>query len=210
MKEYLTIAGEAEVTEIEKKSKFIGRAKPVNSVEEAEAYIAEISKKHWDATHNVYAYIVGINSENQKCSDDGEPSGSSGIPTLEAIKNLGLVNVVVVITRYFGGTLLGRGGLVRSYGSAARSCLNKAGIVRYVPFQRADLVVDYSLSGKIQNELIAAGVKIDEISYLADVTFTVDILPDQVEQIYQLAQEITADQFTWTLGDQVYQIVPGK
>lgn len=123
MNEYLTLAGEGQVTEIESKSKFIGQAKPVNSVEEAEIFIESVSKKYWDATHNVYAYVVGSNGEHQKCSDDGEPSGSSGLPTLEAIRKPGLVNVVVVVTRYFGGTLLGRGGLVRAYGSAARSSL---------------------------------------------------------------------------------------
>ena len=99
--EYLTIAKPSEVVQIERKSKFIGYAQPVSTVAEAEAFIAEICKKHWDATHNVYAYIIGINAEQQKCSDDGEPSGTAGLPVMEAIKAMHLVNVVVVVTRYW-------------------------------------------------------------------------------------------------------------
>ena len=118
---------------LKKKSKFIARVKPIDSVAQAEEYIMEISKKNWNATHNVYAYYVMDNQvEQQKCSDDGEPSGTSGLPTLEAIKSLDLVNVVVVVTRYFGGIMLGRGGLIRAYGSAARQGLLQAGIIRCV------------------------------------------------------------------------------
>ena len=107
------------------------------------------SARNTDATHNVYAYIVGINAEQQKCYDDGEPSGSSGLPTLEAIA-MNLTNVVVVVTRYFGGILLGRGGLIRAYGSAAAEALKSAGIVRCVPHHRIRLTVGYPLMGKVQ------------------------------------------------------------
>lgn len=204
LSDYLTVAKASEVVQIERKSKFIGRAKPVDSVEEAELFIAEISKEHWDATHNVYAYIIGPEGEHQKCSDDGEPSGTSGLPTLEAIKNLNLINVVVVVTRYFGGVLLGRGGLIRAYGGAAKAALEAAGILRCVVYQRVKVVVDYTLVGKVQNELINSGVLIHNTEYLADVTFTVDILPDQIEQIYQSLQNLSADNFKWDVGEQVY------
>lgn len=202
------MAKASEIVLIERKSKFIGRAKPVSTVEEAEEFIAEISKKHWDATHNVYAYVVGNQAEQQKCSDDGEPSGTSGLPTLEAIKSLDLVNVVVVTTRYFGGTLLGRGGLIRAYGGAAAEALRAAGIVRYVPHQRIKVTVDYTLMGKVQNELVNSGVIIHDTEYLAEVTFSVDVLPDQVDQIYRMLQEITADQFQWQPDVQVYHQIP--
>jgi uncharacterized YigZ family protein len=208
LSEYLTVAKASEIVLIERKSKFIGRAKPVSTVEEAEEFIAEISKKHWDATHNVYAYVVGNQAEQQKCSDDGEPSGTSGLPTLEAIKSLDLVNVVVVTTRYFGGTLLGRGGLIRAYGGAAAEALRAAGIVRYVPHQRIKVTVDYTLMGKVQNELVNSGVIIHDTEYLAEVTFSVDVLPDQVDQIYRMLQEITADQFQWQPDVQVYHQIP--
>jgi len=205
LKEYLTVARESEITEIEKKSKFIAQVKPVSSVMEAEEFIAEICKKHWNATHNVYAYYIMENQvEQQKCSDDGEPSGTSGLPTLEAIKALDLINVVVVVTRYFGGVLLGRGGLIRAYGSAARSGLLNAGIIRCVPYQRVKIVVDYSLMGKIQNELLNAGAKIHDTLYFTEVTFIADIIPDCLSQVYQLLQELTADQFEWELETQVY------
>ncbi|HHT37623.1 MAG TPA: YigZ family protein [Firmicutes bacterium] len=208
LSEYLTVAKASEIVLIERKSKFIGRAKPVSTVEEAEEFIAEISKKHWDATHNVYAYVVGNQAEQQKCSDDGEPSGTSGLPTLEAIKSLDMVNVVVVTTRYFGGTLLGRGGLIRAYGGAAAEALRAAGIVRYVPHQRIKVTVDYTLMGKVQNELVNSGVIIHDTEYLAEVTFSVDVLPDQVDQIYRMLQEITADQFQWQPDVQVYHQIP--
>ncbi len=205
LKEYLTIAREHEITEIEKKSKFIARVKPIDSVAQAEEYIMEISKKNWNATHNVYAYYVMDNQvEQQKCSDDGEPSGTSGLPTLEAIKSLDLVNVVVVVTRYFGGIMLGRGGLIRAYGSAARQGLLQAGIIRCVPHRRVEIQVDYGLLGKVQNELLTIGAKIHDTLYQTSVTFIADILPANLEQVYQLLQEITANEFEWKLGEQTY------
>lgn len=206
--EYLTIAKPSEVVQIERKSKFIGYAQPVSTVAEAEAFIAEICKKHWDATHNVYAYIIGINAEQQKCSDDGEPSGAAGLPVMEAIKAMHLVNVVVVVTRYFGGILLGRGGLIRAYGSAAKAALEAAVPVRYVPHQRVHIVVDYALAGKIQHELVRSEIIIHKTIYMADVTFTVDILPEKTEQVYRKIQELTADQFLWELDTQVYHSLP--
>lgn len=210
LSEYLTVAKASEIVLIERKSKFIGRAKPVSSVEEAEEFIAEISKTHWDATHNVYAYVVGTQAEQQKCSDDGEPSGSSGLPTLEAIKALDLVNVVVVTTRYFGGTLLGRGGLIRAYGSAAAQALRAAEVVRCVPHQRVKVTVDYTQMGKVQNELVNSGVIIHDTEYLAEVTFIVDMLPERVDQIYRMLQELTADQFQWQLDTELYHQLPVK
>lgn len=207
LKEYLTVGKESEITEIEKKSKFIAQVKSVTSVVQAQSFIDKVSKKHWNASHNVYAYIIGVDTTQQKCSDDGEPSGTAGMPVLEAIKVLNLVNVVVVVTRYFGGTLLGKGGLIRAYGSAARSGLKAAGINRRVLCQRVKLVVDYSMQGKIQNELLNAGIKIHDTIYLEDVTFIVDILSSKVDKIYKLIQEITADQFKWVLDKQVYHSI---
>ena len=140
--EYRTVAREAEITLIEKKSKFIARIKPVQTREEAEGFIEEVRKEHWSATHNVPAYIIGINQEIQKYSDDNEPSGTAGLPVLEVLKAHDLVNTAVVVTRYFGGTLLGRGGLVRAYGGAAREAVKEAGIVRMVPATKFGLTVD--------------------------------------------------------------------
>lgn len=155
--EYRTVAREAEITLIEKKSKFIARIKPVQTREEAEGFIEEVRKEHWSATHNVPAYIIGINQEIQKYSDDNEPSGTAGLPVLEVLKAHDLVNTAVVVTRYFGGTLLGRG-LSASLWGAAREAVKEAGIVRMVPATKVGITVDYVHSGRIQNELMTQGV----------------------------------------------------
>ncbi|MEE0775862.1 MAG: YigZ family protein, partial [Bacillota bacterium] len=115
MADKIILAKDAEVELIEKKSRFIGYCSIAHSEEEAQSFIESIKKKHWDATHNVYAYQIGKHSEIQRSTDDGEPSGTAGRPVLEVIKGEGLTDAVVVVTRYFGGTLLGTGGLVRAY-----------------------------------------------------------------------------------------------
>lgn len=208
--EYRTVAKAAEITMIERKSKFIGRIKPVSSSEEAEAFIDEVRKEHWDATHNVPAYIIGTNQEVQKYSDDNEPSGTAGLPMLEVLKAHEVVNAVVVVTRYFGGTLLGRGGLIRAYGGAAREALMKAGIVRMVPAREVAVTVDYVFSGKVQNELLNAGIIIADTEYLADVTFHLLLFEEQMKSTRQMIQEYTANEFTWTVGKQVYQAMPAE
>ncbi len=210
MVEYRTAAKKAEVTLFERKSKFIGRIKPVQNTAEAEAFIEKISKKHWDATHNVPAYIIGVNGEIQKYSDANEPSGTAGLPVLESLKQNSLVNVAVVVTRYFGGTLLGRGGLIRAYGRAAREAINKAGIVRMVPAKKIAVTVDYSHAGKIENELINRRIRLADTEYLADVTFHPILQAEEVGILRQLVQEYTANEFVWVEGDQVYLPVPLK
>ena len=132
MSELYTVAeyGSDEFTE--KKSKFIGYVKHVETEEEANQFIAEIKSKHWDAKHNVYAYILGENGSTQRSTDDGEPAGTAGRPVLEVIKGENLTNTAVVVTRYFGGVLLGTGGLVRAYGKAAKLAIENAEIVRPV------------------------------------------------------------------------------
>ncbi|HHW72871.1 MAG TPA: YigZ family protein [Firmicutes bacterium] len=206
--EYRTVAQEAEITLVEKKSKFIARIKPVESREEAEAFVEEVRKIHWSATHNVPAYIIGINQEVQKYSDDGEPSGTAGLPVLEVLKANEVVNAAIVVTRYFGGILLGRGGLVRAYGGAAREALTTAGIVRMVPAQEAAITVDYVHGGRVQNELLSRNVSLSGIEYLERITFRVLLMPGEREALRQLIQEITANAFTWQDGREVYRAIP--
>lgn len=206
--EYRTVAQEAEITLVEKKSKFIARIKPVESREEAEAFVEEVRKIHWSATHNVPAYIIGINQEVQKYSDDGEPSGTAGLPVLEVLKANEVVNAAIVVTRYFGGILLGRGGLVRAYGGAAREALTTAGIVRMVPAQEAAITVDYVHGGRVQNELLSRNVSLSGIEYLEHITFRVLLMPGEREALRQLIQEITANAFTWQDGREVYRAIP--
>jgi len=131
-KEYKTVLNHAVYEIDEKKSRFIASVKPVSTEDEAIRFINDLKSKYWDATHNVYAYTIGKNDEVQKFSDDGEPSGTAGKPVLETIKSKGIKNVLVVITRYFGGTLLGAGGLIRAYSESASLGLDKAGIIKVV------------------------------------------------------------------------------
>lgn len=206
--EYKTVAKEAELTLFERKSKFIGRIKPVGTVEEAEEFIEAIRKQHWDATHNVPAYILGTNQEVQKFSDDNEPSGTAGLPMLEMLKGYELTNVVVVVTRYFGGILLGRGGLIRAYGGTTRAALQEAGIVRMVPARAVAITVDYVHVGKIQNEILQAGIYIADTEYLEKVTFHVQLFAEEMEPIRQLLQELTANEFIWLEGEELYRAQP--
>lgn len=117
--EFLTVAKPSESLHVVKKSKFITNVVPVKDISEAEDHIEKYRKKYWDATHNVYAYVVGLNDEIQKFSDDGEPSGTAGKPVLEVAKFKKVKNVLIVVTRYFGGILLGAGGLIRAYSESA-------------------------------------------------------------------------------------------
>lgn len=148
MQEYKTVEKEASDFFIEKKSKFIGYAKPVKTQEDALEFISEIKSKHWDATHNVYAYVLRENNI-QRYSDDGEPSGTAGVPLLDVILKESLVDVCVVATRYFGGTLLGAGGLVRAYSHTSKIALDAAGIITMAQCSVMCAEVDYSFYDRL-------------------------------------------------------------
>lgn len=148
MQEYKTVEKEASDFFIEKKSKFIGYAKPVKTQEEAVEFISEIKSKHWDATHNVYAYVLRENNI-QRYSDDGEPSGTAGVPVLDVMLKEYLVDVCVVATRYFGGTLLGAGGLVRAYSHTSKIALEAAGIITMAQCSIMSAEVDYSFYDRL-------------------------------------------------------------
>lgn len=148
MQEYKTVEKEASDFFIEKKSKFIGYAKPVKTQEEAVEFISEIKSKHWDATHNVYAYVLCENNI-QRYSDDGEPSGTAGVPVLDVMLKESLVDVCVVATRYFGGTLLGAGGLVRAYSHTSKIALEAAEIITMAQCSVMSAEVDYSFYDRL-------------------------------------------------------------
>ncbi|MDD7331256.1 YigZ family protein [Eubacterium sp.] len=148
MQEYKTVEKEASDFFIEKKSKFIGYAKPVKTQEEAVEFISKIKSKHWDATHNVYAYVLRENNI-QRYSDDGEPSGTAGVPVLDVMLKESLVDVCVVATRYFGGTLLGAGGLVRAYSHTSKIALESAGIITMAQCSVMSAEVDYSFYDRL-------------------------------------------------------------
>ncbi len=140
--------GTAEI--VEKKSRFIAEVFPVSSEEEAMEYLEETRKKYWDARHHCWAYVTGRNPASERMSDDGEPAGTAGKPILEVIRGRGLTDVFVVVTRYFGGTLLGTGGLVRAYTSAAAEGLESSTLITKIRGFRQKITTDYTGLGKIQ------------------------------------------------------------
>lgn len=173
MQDILTIAEPVQAEIIEKKSRFIGYAAPVETEEEAQAFLQEIRTRHRDATHNCYAYQVGEHNQYQRSSDDGEPSGTAGRPILEVIKGSGLANVIVVVTRYFGGTLLGTGGLVRAYSATAAAALAAGEQVRLIPAAAWGLTVEYQQWQRVEGWLLAANYPMQDVRFTdkVDVRF---------------------------------------
>ena len=186
------------------KSSFIGYAKPIKTEEEAVEFINEIKKKHKDATHNVWAYTVGPTMNIQRYSDDGEPQGTAGIPTLEVIKKEDLRDVVVVVTRYFGGVKLGAGGLVRAYTKGAKVGLEAAKIIEKVMYKEVKIKVDYNQLGKVQNEIMNLGYFIKDTLYTDEVEIIVYAKLDDVEPLTTRMIDITSATANITLGEEFY------
>ena len=186
------------------KSTFIGYAKPIKTEEEAVAFVNEIKKKHKDATHNVWAYTIGKHMNIQRYSDDGEPQGTAGIPTLEVIKKEDLRDVVVVVTRYFGGIKLGAGGLVRAYTKGAKVGLEAAKIIEKVMYQELRVKIDYTQLGKVQNEIMNMGYFIKDTVYEDYVEIIVYSRINEVEDIISRMTEITSATAKLKLGEEFY------
>lgn len=153
----------------EKKSRFIAHIYSVNSEEEAEQYIYKIKKKYWDARHNCYAYIIGDKGQVQRFSDDGEPQGTAGKPILDIISTSGLVNCLIIVTRYFGGVLLGTGGLIRAYQAASKEGLLNSDIAMVSDGIAARIVTDYNAYGRLQYICSDTGVDITQADFSAEV-----------------------------------------
>lgn len=171
--------GQGEI--IEKKSRFIASLQPAASEEEAAAFIEAVKKKYWDAKHNCTAMVLGRNAEITRCSDDGEPSGTAGRPMLEVLTGEGLRDVVVVVTRYFGGTLLGTGGLVRAYSQAVKEGLKncETGVLR--EGRKVKLLMSYNDYGKVEHLCRTEGQELEEVIYREHVTVLMTI----PEQLYE-------------------------
>lgn len=168
--EYLTISETGKGEYEEKKSRFLGEAVHVETEEEAAAYVAGIRKQYYDARHHCYAWVMGEGAERKKSADDGEPSGTAGQPILKVIEGSGCTNVLVIVTRYFGGTLLGTGGLVRAYPQAARAALENAHTVRMCLCRKLAVTVEYGALDKLLYELRRDGIEMGETEYGAKVT----------------------------------------
>ncbi|WP_250277968.1 YigZ family protein [[Clostridium] colinum] len=180
--------GNAEI--IEKKSRFIANVLPISTEEEAINFISSIKKQYYDARHNCFAYIIGGDIPIMRFSDDGEPSGTAGKPILDVLLGEKIENAVVVITRYFGGTLLGTGGLVRAYGKATKEGILAAKIVEMDSYSQIFISVDYSLIGKIQYEIANKGHILIDTEYTDNVKFSVyvksDVADDFIKNIINL------------------------
>lgn len=187
--QYTTVRREAHVEFEEKRSLFIGHAIHVDSEEEALAFIKQIKKKYSDATHNCFAYLLkgGIVA---RYSDDGEPQGTAGVPMLEAIRKSGVSDVCVVATRYFGGILLGAGGLVRAYSHSAAIAIEGAEIVTYEPYAMFELKCGYSEYQKYSNLLSQMSAVIDETEFAADVTVRFAIRRDRASSLLEKINEV--------------------
>lgn len=177
-KPYKTIKNEMKIEYIVNKSRFIGYLFPVETEKEAEESLAKIKKKHYDATHNCHAFVLknGIT----RCSDDGEPSGTAGVPILEVIKANDLVNCLCVVTRYFGGIMLGAGGLVRAYSKSAANVIAEAEIFEYLPAKRIYFELEYSLFSQLE-PFLRENCEIDCIEYLEIVKITANIEESNIE-----------------------------
>lgn len=206
LQRYRTVRKEASQEVVIKRSRFIGYAKPVSSEEEAVAFIEEIKRLHRQATHNCSAYMVGERDQFQKASDDGEPSGTAGKPILEVIKNKGLKNVAVVVTRYFGGIMLGAGGLVRAYTDGAVAGIEAAEEIEYVLHQEVRITLDYTWYGKLENELRNKGTRLGTVDFTDQVSVVCLPEAEQAEKFVEWAIDFTQGKAQIELGEQSYYI----
>lgn len=200
---YKTVAEESQTLTIEKKSKFISSVMPVDNEEDAIAYLNSIRSKYPDATHNVYAYVIDENNIF-RYSDDGEPSGTAGMPVLDTIRKAGIVDVVVVITRYFGGTLLGTGGLVHAYGASAKKGLIESKIVTRRLCDIVEVKVDYTLVGKLQYTIASEGYLLEDTIYGDDVTFKICSPLDKTQQLIAKITDLTSGRAVCSLTNKKY------
>ncbi|MDY3959882.1 YigZ family protein [Romboutsia timonensis] len=186
------------------KSTFIGYAKPIKTEEEAIEFVNEIKKKHKDATHNVWAYTVGKTMNIQRYSDDGEPQGTAGIPTLEVIKKEDLRDVVVVVTRYFGGVKLGAGGLVRAYTKGAKIGIDAAKVIEKVMYKEVRIKIDYNQLGKVQNEIMNMNYFVKDTIYEDNVEIIVYSRLEEVKVLTDKMIDITSATAEIKLGEEFY------
>lgn len=176
---------------VEKKSRFIAHVKSVSTIEEAQEFVEKIKKEYWDARHNCYAFSIGVDQVTNRCNDDGEPGGTAGKPILEVITGSGVKNIVIVVTRYFGGTLLGTGGLVRAYTDASKAGLENSVIIEKIPGKRIAISTDYSDLGKIQYILAENNIVIEYTDYSDKVKIFALAPEDEKETLKKKLVEAT-------------------
>ena len=203
MKEYKIVycGGEGEI--VEKKSRFIATVKPVDSEEEASAFIAEMKKKYWDARHNCSAFVIGKRQELTRCSDDGEPAGTAGRPMLDVLLKENIHNAAVVVTRYFGGVLLGTGGLVRAYQQATKAGLSASEIIEKKEGAVLFIRTDYTGIGRLQYLFAQEKITVMDTAYEADVLVKAVIPENDKKRIEKTIIEQTNGTAKLEWGDEV-------
>lgn len=204
LQKYYTVKGYGEHEIVIEKSRFICYVNRAETEEEAVAFIQQIKKKHWDATHNCSAYLIGEHDQIQKANDDGEPSGTAGVPMLEVLKKKGLKDTVAVVTRYFGGIKLGAGGLVRAYSRAVSEGLNAAGIVERRLMRVMQVTIDYSWLGKVENELRSSGYMVKSVRYLDRVTIEIFVEETNKTSFAAWIEDLTNGRSAICEGEQMY------
>lgn len=182
-KDYLTVSKESEIEILIQKSRFIGHCFPVKTQESAEEILAKVRKKYYDATHNCFAYVIGENRDIARYSDDGEPSGTAGQPMLEVLHAKNLCNVLVIATRYFGGTLLGAGGLIRAYRKTTVEAVQVAGTSMIRACALLELDMDYSLWGSMQNFLLKQDIRQRDLQFTDRVCLTL-LVPEPNQETF--------------------------
>ncbi len=203
---YLTIKEDGQ-SEIEiKKSRFICSLKRIKTEEEAKDFIHALKKEHWKANHNCSAFVLGEKNDIQRSSDDGEPSGTAGVPMLEVLKKNELINVVAVVTRYFGGTKLGAGGLIRAYSSAVSHALNEIGIVEGKLQKEVFVQIEYPLLGKLQHYLEQNQFYVKDTQFLENITLCVMVQNE--ENFKQAVIDLLNGQVSFEDGEYSYVEIP--
>ncbi|APT16982.1 YigZ family protein [Staphylococcus epidermidis] len=194
-KSIITIKQAHSIENVISKSRFIAYIKPVSTENEAKAFIDEIKIKHKDATHNCSAYTVGPEMNIQKANDDGEPSGTAGIPMLEILKKLEIHNVCVVVTRYFGGIKLGAGGLIRAYSGAVRDVIYDIGRVELREAIPVTVTLDYDQTGKFEYELASTTFLLREQFYTDKVSYQIDVVKNEYDAFIDFLNRITSGNY---------------
>lgn len=207
LERYKTVYRGKEGEIIEKKSRFIATVRLVETEEEALAFIEEMKKKYWNATHNCYAYVIGERRECVRCSDDGEPSGTAGKPMLDVLLGEEMYNTAVVVTRYFGGTLLGTGGLVRAYSKAVQEGLAQSDLIEKQYGNILEIGTDYNGVGKIQYLIGERKLPILESEYTDRVRFQVLLPVNETEKFQKELTEATNARATQEIVDTCYYAV---
>lgn len=201
---YKTLLGRGEAEYMVQKSRFLGHAAPAATPEEALAFLEEARQRHKDASHNCYAYIIGQNAGIMRYSDDGEPGGTAGMPIIEVMKARGVVDAAVVVTRYFGGILLGAGGLVRAYSHTCALALDAAGVCRMHPTQRWLFEVAYPLWDRVQHGLKAQPVKMENSQFATGVTFELLVKEKDAQGLLDALTALTDGKIETLLTDELF------